>query len=149
MVVAGIFAALGCSSGPKKPDVYEVTGTVSGGSGSLEGVTIAFTPVGDSGTPASGTIGADGKYTLQSADGRPGAQPGTYKVTLSQPPAAAQKAMMDLMAKGGPTAGRALPGKTPAGPKFELPFPQKYASGNTTDKEVEVKAEANVLDIAL
>jgi len=34
-------------------------------------------------------------------------------------------------------------------PKFEAPYPAKYGSANTTDKEVEVQSGPNTIDIVL
>lgn len=136
-IAAVAFLAVGC--GPDRPPVYPVSGKVTGGSGSLEGVVVTFAPLDETGIPASGTIGADGSYALQSGDGRDGAVPGEYKVTLSPGPEASQKAMMQAMQK----KGRSGP------PKMDLPFPRKYRDPKTSDKTVEVKPESNVIDISL
>lgn len=142
--IASIIA--GCSGGPDLPEAYPVTGKVTGGSGSLQGVIIAFNPVDDTGVPASGTIAADGSYSLQTADGRAGAVPGKYKVTLAG--GGGQAAMTQMMSQARNQAAP-MPGRPTGPPKAELPFPEKYRSFETSDKEVEVSAESNTIDISL
>jgi len=147
LFVLAVGVAAGCNAGPKLDEVYPVTGTVTGGTGSLAGVIIAFSPIDETGSSSSGTIGADGKYTLQSADGRTGAAKGQYKVTLSLPTEGGQQSMAEMMSKMGKK--RSGSGTSAGPPKVEAPFPQKYRSAESSDKSVEVKAEPNVIDIAL
>jgi hypothetical protein len=132
---------IGCGeSGPPKPSVYPVSGTVTGGSGDLAGCIITFNPTDPAGVGATATIGAGGKFVLQAIDGREGCGVGSYKITLSMSPDATKAAMMKAMSAG--------PGKG-GPPKAESPYPEKYQKMDTSDKTVEVKAETNVIDVAL
>jgi hypothetical protein len=134
-------SVVGCGeSGPPKAAVYPVTGTVTGGSGDLTGCVITFNPSDPAGVGATATIGAGGKYTLEAIDGRDGCPAGSYKITLSMSPEATKAAMMKAMS-GGPGKG--------GPPKVESPYPEKYQKMDTSDKTVEVKAEPNVIDVAL
>jgi len=128
----------GCGDGgPAKSKLYSVKGKITGPK-PLTDCTISFIAVGGDGKGSGGKIGADGSYTLTSADGREGAEPGKYKVVLQASPDAAMKAMMS--GGGGPAGGP---------PVVEAPFPDEYRDANTSPKEVEVKAESNTIDIAI
>lgn len=132
---------VGCGeSGPPKPAVYPVSGTITGGNGELAGCVITFNPTDPKGVGATGVVGAGGKFTLEGIDGRAGCPAGSYKITLSVSPDATKAAMMKAMSaapgKGGP-------------PKVESPYPEKYQKLDTSDKTVEVKAETNVVDVTL
>lgn len=120
--------------------MYNVAGTVTGGSGDLTGCVIIFHPVDPKETSASGTIKEGGAFSLEAADGRRGCPAGQFKVTLQMTQEAVKEAMMKSRASGqkGPPPGME------AGP-----FPEKYLNVETTDKMVEVKEESNTIDIQL
>lgn len=144
-VLAGLFVAAviaGCGGGAvDRPSAYPVTGKVTGGSGSLEGVTIVFNPNDAStNTSATGTIKADGSFELTTGDGRIGAEVGFYKVTLAVGADAIQE-QMKKMASSGSVSG------PPKGP--EMPFPEEYLTAETTTKTIEIKAEINEITIEL
>jgi hypothetical protein len=64
-----------------------VSGRVTLNDKPVDGMMVYFTPVSDS-TPGSGSSGftdADGRFTLTSAQGRSGAYPGDYKVSIEPP----------------------------------------------------------------
>lgn len=132
---------VGCGeSGPPKPTVYPVSGTITGGNGELAGCVITFNPTDPKGVGATATLGAGGKFTLQAIDGRDGCPAGSYKITMSLSQDATKAAMMKAMSSG--------PGKG-GPPKVESPYPEKYQKLETSDKTVEVKAESNTIEIAL
>lgn len=71
----------GCGTATR---LVPVTGKVELDGNPLAGAVIAFIPTGDTlGTGASGRTEADGRYQLQTRQGK-GVMPGTYKVTISR-----------------------------------------------------------------
>jgi hypothetical protein len=85
--------SLGCSSDSAKtpvwPDPVPVSGTVTYGDQPLADAMVTFSPTGTTaGQGAAGLTDNSGKYVLQApwTDGktRPGAIPGTYKVSISR-----------------------------------------------------------------
>lgn len=140
----------GCGSGEAR--LYPVKGKVTGGTGSLKGLMIVFNPVDPKSVNSSAVLGEDGSYSLRCGDGRDGAVPGKYKVTFVLSGDAMQAAMKD-MAKNPPKTGLGpggggAPSKMP-GMNVSLPVPEEYSAASTSPKEVEVKEEGNVIDIAL
>ncbi len=134
-----VLFALGCG-GPAKPTVYPVSGKVTMEGKSLADVGIYFISTTDKARNYSGTISADGSYTLSDPeDKRAGAQAGKYKVVLQLTGDALQKSMMAAMGQG--QAGGPPPSATP--------FPKEYTSAETSPKEVEVKPESNTIDITI
>lgn len=145
-MLAGIAACFvvcctGCGGGgPVKAKLYPVTGKVTVAGKPLTDCSVIFTTT----TPATGAqpgyqsvLGPAGEYELIDAtNGDKGAAPAKYKVTFVLSPEAAKKAMMQ---------GGGAPGGPPGA--SESPFPKEYASGATSPKEVEVKAESNVINI--
>src|SRR4029077_17038893 len=81
LLIGSLFCCSGCGSNEVK--LYPVSGKVTGGTGSLEGVRVLFTPVDPKGLAASGSIGADGSYSLESTDGRTGGAAGKYKISFT------------------------------------------------------------------
>lgn len=86
LVWFGILIGLsGCGS-PGKGKLYPVQGKVTLDGAPLAGGQIAFHPDGEKGNKSrsvpTGAIGSDGTYKL-STDGKPGAPPGPYKVTVN------------------------------------------------------------------
>lgn len=83
---AGAFATLlalapGCGGGP---EMARVSGKVSSKGKALDQGNVSFVPVGTpERPPASGKIGPDGTYSLQTADGLAGAQLGEYQVAVT------------------------------------------------------------------
>ena len=148
---------LGCA--PAGPALHPVSGSVSGGKGSLEGVLVVLNPVDSKTLSATGAIQKDGKFSVKCSNGQLGAMAGKYKVTLALGPEAMKKSMEGMAAMGsnqpGATSSQSRPmgpgmqggGKGP--PKIEKPFPDEYSSPTTSTKEFEVKAGTNVLDVAL
>ena len=130
----GLSVLLGCKgSSPKSygPTV-PVQGKVTYNSKTLPaGCTITFFHQ-EGNFPASGTIGADGTYTL-TFNGKPGAPTGTYKVAVT-PPAGTQAETV-AMDPSNPEAYRAaMASKNPAkGAAQSKPaFPGKYMAAETS-----------------
>jgi len=89
--VAVLLALTGCSSGVK---LTPVKGTVLYGDKPAEGATVVFHPKGGGqGTPTpSGTVQADGSFTLRTHPHGDGAPPGEYVVLVTlYPPDARQQ----------------------------------------------------------
>jgi len=139
-VMAVLVVMTGCGGGAvDRPSAYPVTGKLTGGSGSLTGVTIVFNPNdATKNTAATGTVKEDGSFELTTGDGRVGVEVGFYKVTLAVGPDVVQQAMENVSGSTGP----ALDATT-------APFPKEYASTETTPKTVEVKAEVNTINVEL
>lgn len=79
VTLALIFPACGPSEGP---ELAPVTGKVTyQGKPITQGI-VSFQPAAPDGTPATGTIGPDGTYSLQTADAE-GARLGEYRVVIS------------------------------------------------------------------
>lgn len=64
------------------PELAPVTGKVTYQGKPITQGTISFQPVSPDGTPATGSIGTDGTYSLQTADAK-GARLGDYRVVIS------------------------------------------------------------------
>lgn len=108
--------AAGCSRGDR-PELGEVRGTVTLDGKPLAGVNVQFFP--DTGRPATGTTGSDGRYELSYSHGVSGAKVGPATVTIAWP-------------DGEP------------GP---VPVPAKY--GAESELKVEVKPGDNTFDFPM
>jgi hypothetical protein len=76
---------IGCDRGPPMPKQYPVTGAVTLDGKPLDSAGIMFLPRGETrGTGALGMTDAEGKYTLKTDYGGPGAPEGEYAVTISR-----------------------------------------------------------------
>ena len=86
LVVLALVVVAGC--GPKHPNLpaqYPVTGTITQDGKPLPGAGIMFLPRGETrGTGAFGLSDSEGKYTLKTDHGGPGAPEGEYAVTISR-----------------------------------------------------------------
>lgn len=136
VLVTVFVTVIGCSGGVELPPAYRVTGKVTVQGAPLEGYLITFIPANGVGG-GSTTIGSDGSYSLSTLDGRPGCTLGKFKVVIRPGTEASKAAMMNM------TPGA----KTP--PKAVSKVPDSYSSASTSPKEVEVKAEPNVINIAI
>ena len=136
-----LLVSVGC--GPGKPSLYPVSGKVTIEGKSLANVGIYFISTTDKAQNYSGTIGADGSYSLSDPqDQRAGAQPGKYKVVLQLTGEALQKAQMGAMTQ--PQGGGAS-----APPEIAVPFPPEFTSAETSPQEVEVKPQSNTINITI
>jgi len=131
---ASLVFLAGCSGGGTGPNTVPVKGTLTIDGQPAKDVTITLSPL-DSKLPVATGQVSNGAFELRTGkEGKLGAVPGRYKVTLT--------AMISTEA----AAAAYKPGmKGP--PKIEASFPSKYASASTSDKEVEVKAGSNELKI--
>ncbi|MFN0052843.1 MAG: hypothetical protein ACKV0T_11680 [Planctomycetales bacterium] len=146
-----LLVTVGGCGGPAKPKLHPVKGKVTVGGQPLANCTVSFAPIGGKGLIGySGKLNANGEYELSDTqDERKGAAVGKYKVTLKSPTDTAQKAMEEMGKQGGDS--RAVTGpeamqKMMGGGQL---FPIEYAQADTSPKEVEVKAESNVIDIVI
>lgn len=124
----------GC--GETGPSTYPVTGKLTIGGQAPQGVSLTFHPLGSQ-QAASGVIDAQGNYTLfTGVDGKPGAEPGKYKVVLTQTGAGS---MEMYQGSGG--------GNSSAAPVIKATFPEEWSKAETSKKEVEVTSGDNKIDI--
>lgn len=72
-------AAVSTGCGSSGPKLYPASGTVTYEGKPVDGATVMFTPQG--GRPSIGTTDAAGKFTI-STNGKPGAAPGAYTVSI-------------------------------------------------------------------
>ncbi len=125
VLAAALVAGCSGSSGPKTVPA-KGTLTINGQPG--DNVQINLVPVNASLPPASGNVTKGSFELFSGAEGKSGASPGKYKVTLRQLASGEDQAAAYKTAKKGP----------PAPPKPT--FPEKYLDASTSDKEVEIPA---------
>ena len=127
---------VGCPASQSGPTTVPVKGTLTIDGQPAKDVTIMFNPVDPKNPPASGPV-VNGAFELRTGrEGKPGAVVGKYKVSLVAESSTASAGAAYKSAKGAP-------------PKVEKPFPEKYSSPATSDKEVEVKAGSNDIKIEI
>jgi hypothetical protein len=132
----------GCGKGG--PATVPVKGTLTIGGQPANGVGITLTPSDPKLLPASGNV-ENGAFTVFTGNqGTPGAMPGKYKVVLSVSSGGAGAAEA---AKAKYAQGQTEGAKTSAPKEAKAPFPDKYKSAATSDKEVEVSSGSNDLKI--
>jgi hypothetical protein len=135
-----LLVAAGC--GPGGPATVPVKGTLTIGGQPANGVGISLVPADAKMPTASGTVQNGAFEVFSGSQGKPGAVPGKYKVVLNA-------------TSGGPEAAKQMyePGAAKAGakksaaPVIKAPFPDKYKTAATSDKEVEITKGANELKI--
>ena len=81
MAALVLLTLVGC--GRSGPEMASVSGRVTFEGKPVPKGTIAFKPVAPNGRTATGAIGPDGSYTLQTEEADDGAQLGEYVVTIS------------------------------------------------------------------
>ena len=139
VAVAFLVGFAGCSGGSSGPDTVPVKGTLTIDGQPANNVLVTFSPL-DAKLQGAGGAVSNGSFELVTgSQGKRGAMVGRYKVVLSavgssDAAAAAQK----YATKGGASAAPSAEKK---------PFPEKYGSPTTSDKEVEVKPGANDIKI--
>jgi len=146
VVLGFVFTAIGC--GPGVVSVYPVKGKLTKGGAALGDVHLILTPTADGDHPfASSDVAADGTFELKCSDGRTGAPAGSYKVILSAKakPAADATAEMLAMRDKMESGESADPSKIAAGAGSVIP--PEYANKDKSPKTVEIKAEAQTLEI--
>lgn len=130
VVSAGLLSGCGegsySTSGEK---VYPVKGKVLLASGKpLNGGKVLFLPKKEVGLAATGKIGADGSFTVTSADGREGAAEGDYKIRIEPDESVYSK-------------------RTKTGSLKSLPFPASYMDEDgDTGLTASVKPSDNELE---
>ncbi len=134
---------VGCGRSGK--GTVPVKGTLTIDGQPADKIQITFAPLEKSLPTASGNV-INGSFELLSGvEGDPGAVPGKYKVVLRAEGPALEDAMKAMMAGKG---GRA-PGGPPEAAGQKPPFPEKYSSASTSDKEVEVTRGSNNIKIEI
>ena len=123
----------GCSSGPGDiPDSKEISGTVTYNGKPLTSGSVRYTPATQGeGLAATGMIGPDGTFEMETSASVPGVAYGEYQITIQPGGGPTGETPMDS-ASPGPPAGH--PGADPS--QAEAAFPQKYtlvATSGLTD----------------
>ncbi len=127
---------VGCPAGSSGPATVPAKGTLTIDGQPAKDVMITLSSVDPALPVASGHV-VNGAFELRSGkEGKPGAVPGKYKITLAAMPSAAASADAYKPGMTGP-------------PKIEASFPVKYNSPTTSDKEVEIKSGPNDLKIEI
>ena len=117
-----VLTAVGCG-GRATPPTVPVSGQVIFAGKPVTDATITFTPA--SGRPATGSIDADGRFSLSTFGLNDGAVTGLHRVTFGS--------TTEVPMPGTPEAKNSKAGK--------LPFPKRYGGLATTDLEIDVPAE--------
>jgi hypothetical protein len=129
LATLAFLSPIGCS--PSGPEMARVSGKVTYQGKPVPKGTIAFIPVAPSGRNATGTLGADGTYTLQTENPSDGAILGEYQVTIS----ARDDVVLDYV---------------PAVPvKPKMLAPAKYENPETSGLKATVVRGSNVFDFDL
>jgi hypothetical protein len=124
-----VSSLVGC--GRSGPEMASVSGKVMYQGKPVPKGTIAFIPVSASGRTATGAIGPDGSYRLQTEEPADGAQLGEYKVTIS----AHDEPVLDY---------------TPAVPvKPKLLVPAQYEDPEKSELKKTVVRGSNIFDFDL
>jgi hypothetical protein len=85
LLLLAILFDVGCSSGPKRPPTYPVTGTVTYQGKALEGAMVTFVPAdGVKLEAATGITDAEGKFKLTTYSADDGANAGDYMVKVAK-----------------------------------------------------------------
>jgi hypothetical protein len=121
-----VIAACGAAG----PEMGAVSGRVTYKGNPVSKGNVAFIPTDVARPPSSGTINADGTYSLATADGRSGAQLGEYKVAVT----------------GTDDPNQDIPGM-PLSTKSQIP--KKYADADKSDLKATVKSGSNTHNIEL
>lgn len=132
LAVAGLAAGCGGSSGP---ELARVTGTVSYQGKPISQGTISFQPTDPSGTPATGIIGADGSYALQTTEPGDGARLGSYAVAIRSVEGEPE-IPLDYIPKKKPPAPKAL-------------VPEKYSNPMSSGLTAKVESGRNTINFDL
>jgi hypothetical protein len=151
-VSLGLLLAPGCGDGSGLEPRYAVSGKLTYKGEPVKNAVINFVPVGG-GRGATGKVDEGGAYTLTTHDPDDGALPGKYKVTVDdrQPDEAKMKEKTAALAKKTNMKPGIIPQEIQAA-AFKTAkgvVPGKYQLAETSDVEVEVKPQANSINIEL
>jgi hypothetical protein len=126
----------GCGGGPAVPKLAPVTGTVQIEGTPADGVSVIFTPTGNTkSTGAAGITGPDGKYELLHRSGQPGIEAGTYAVTFSRM----------MLADGKPLP----PGTSPIDADSTETIPERFRDLSNPAHTADVKPEGGTFDFGI
>ena len=131
LALAALMLLIPPGCGRSGPEMAPVSGRVAYQGKPVPKGTIAFVPVAPNGRTATGALGPDGSYTLQTEEPEDGAQLGEYRVTIS----AHDEVVLDY---------------TPAQPiKPKLLAPPQYENPETSGLKKTVVHGSNVFDFDL
>lgn len=139
MVLPMLLLAAGC--GPSGLVTVPVKGTLTIGGQPASGVQLSLVPVDSKLQVATGNVENCAFTVFSGNQGKPGAMVGKYKVVLQATGGGleAAKQMYNKPAASGANSS--------APPVMAAPFPEKYRTAKTSDKEVEVTSGPNDLKI--
>jgi hypothetical protein len=137
-LIAVVFVGCTSQTGPK---TVPVKGTLTIDGAPAENITLSLAPLESSNPVATGVVSGGAFELYSGVQGAKGAVPGKYKVVLAASGASSKEEAMKKYA-GGAAGGNKSELKAAA-----LPFPEKYASSATSDKEVEITADGADLKI--
>lgn len=132
LAVAGLAVGCGGSSGP---ELAKVTGTVTYQGKPIPLGTISFQPTDPAGTPATGIIGDDGSYALQTTEPGDGARLGSYTVAI-RAVEGEPEVPLDYIPKKKPPAPKAL-------------VPEKYSNPMSSGLTAKVESGRNTINFEL
>ena len=142
VIVGAVFLVSGCQPSASGPNTVAVSGTLTIDGEPADGLTITLSPLDADGSAASGPVTGGSFELFSGVQGKAGAVPGKYKVTLAEA-AGSGDTTPDYM-KPGAAAGSSSEPK-----EAEAAFPAKYGAAETSDKEVEVTAGGDDLVIEI
>ena len=128
-----ILASIGCGNTDNR--YTKVEGTITYKGTPVDGATVTFLPVDESGESASGKTDAGGKFSLtsvQAIEGGRGVLPGEYRVIVSKresPPSMPEGAVSSSSA--------------PPAPRAKELLPEKYMQPGTSDLQATVNSGKN------
>jgi hypothetical protein len=132
-----ILTPMGCG-GNGNPSHVRVSGTITLNGAPLAGAQVTFIPINDTqGIGAEARTEADGRYQLIDRRGKPGTEPGAYKVTISK----------RLMPDGSevPVDDKTPPIRSPA----RESLPPYYSDASRTRLQVVVPEQGGTIDFPL
>lgn len=140
LVLPMLFLVAGC--GPNGAATVPVKGTLTIGGQPADGVGITLVPADAKLPTASGKVQNGAFEVFSGNQGKPGAVPGKYKVTLYATSNLNLEAAKQMYNKA-----ESPDSKASAAPVVAVSFPEKYKTAATSDKEVEITSGPNDLKI--
>jgi hypothetical protein len=130
----------GCGSGDDRPELGQVTGTITMDGTPLTGTVVVFSP--DNGRPSRGKTDAEGKYELTYIGETRGAKIGHHRVEI-----APNEEGEDLSEIEAATAGESTATPTSPVKPRKNSVPARY--NTNSELQADVKAGENVFDFKL
>ena len=133
-------AMCGCGSGDDRPELGQVTGTITMDGKPLVSTVVVFSP--DNGRPARGKTDAEGKYELTYIGETRGAKIGHHRVEIAPNEEGEDESEIEAA-----TAGEDVSAPTAPVKPEKTKVPARY--NTNSELQADVKAGENVLDFKL